>query len=841
MDFKSLGGGSAADKLIVPRDLFNVLPAKAPRYQYPRDVQADVWNQWFNRRNERDLTIKMNTGSGKTVVGLLILKSCLNEGAGPAVYVTPTPYLVQQVIKEGRDLGLELTEDPRSPRVMSGKAILVINVHKLINGQSVFGVGSEGVEIPIGSIVIDDVHACLAETEDQFSIKLVSPAQAYKDLLKLFISDLEHQSLSGATEITEQEPNRNMLVPYWAWESKQQQVQQILREFVRKFKNDKDKDNKEYKDISLFRYPLIKDHLSLCECVFGEGEAEITLRCLPISVIPSFQSAQRRIFMSATVSDDSVLVTHFDAAPESVQKPIHPESSGDIGDRMILVPQELNPSLTDDQVKEYLKQCAQAVNVVVIVPSNFRAKYWADAAAITLSTDDLQAGIAKLRQGHVGLVVLANKYDGIDLPDDACRILAIDGLPDVRGRLEKIEQGMLFGSDQVVRGSIQRIEQGMGRGIRSNEDYCAVFLMGRSLTSHLYARNAKSFFSAATRAQLDLSEQLAKQFNNPSINDIHQAVRQFIKRDPDWIQASKAAIVGAKFATGQTSHIALSQRRAFNSAVNGDYRDAQSAMQGAVNAEKNDKTKAWLMLQMAEYQHRTDAVQSQLILKEAVRLNPQITPRPLEGIEYTKLPSKLAEQASLCLSYLRQQYPSPNTFILQMNAYLDALIFKPGTAPVFEKTLADLALTIGYLSQTPEGTTGRGPDVLWSLGRQKFYVIECKNGATVDTIAKDYCNQLTGSVTWFTEKYGPTCTAIPIMVHPASVIEYAATMHPDARVMTTPHLDALRTAFREFAKAVASKPRYGTETEVAQLLTHFKLVEEVFVSQFTVSPRAAKK
>ena len=38
----------------------------------------------------------MNTGGGKTVVGLLMLKSCLNEGVGPAVYVTPDNYLVSQ-------------------------------------------------------------------------------------------------------------------------------------------------------------------------------------------------------------------------------------------------------------------------------------------------------------------------------------------------------------------------------------------------------------------------------------------------------------------------------------------------------------------------------------------------------------------------------------------------------------------------------------------------------------------------------------------------------------------------------------------------------------------------
>ncbi|WP_230305162.1 DEAD/DEAH box helicase family protein, partial [Legionella pneumophila] len=50
-------------------------------------MQSQVWSKWFDRKEERNLVIKMNTGGGKTVVGLLILKSCLNEKKGPVVYI----------------------------------------------------------------------------------------------------------------------------------------------------------------------------------------------------------------------------------------------------------------------------------------------------------------------------------------------------------------------------------------------------------------------------------------------------------------------------------------------------------------------------------------------------------------------------------------------------------------------------------------------------------------------------------------------------------------------------------------------------------------------------------
>jgi replicative superfamily II helicase len=39
--------------------------------------QADVLKTWFNDRNARDVIIKLHTGGGKTLVGLLMAQSTL--------------------------------------------------------------------------------------------------------------------------------------------------------------------------------------------------------------------------------------------------------------------------------------------------------------------------------------------------------------------------------------------------------------------------------------------------------------------------------------------------------------------------------------------------------------------------------------------------------------------------------------------------------------------------------------------------------------------------------------------------------------------------------------------
>jgi hypothetical protein len=63
--------------------------------------------------------------------------------------------------------------------------------------------------------------------------------------------------------------------------------------------------------------------------------------CPPIDRIPSLLGAKRRIYLTATLADDSILVTHFGADPQTIGTLITPETADDLGDRMILTPWKL--------------------------------------------------------------------------------------------------------------------------------------------------------------------------------------------------------------------------------------------------------------------------------------------------------------------------------------------------------------------------------------------------------------------------------------------------------------------------------------------------------------------
>ncbi|MFP3344649.1 hypothetical protein R0J87_19420, partial [Halomonas sp. SIMBA_159] len=58
-----------------------------------------------------------------------------------------------------------------------------------------------------------------------------------------------------------------------------------------------------------------------------------------VNSFPTFHDAPRKIYMSATIADDSDIIRTFDASPESIKNPLQSRSLAGISERMILVPE----------------------------------------------------------------------------------------------------------------------------------------------------------------------------------------------------------------------------------------------------------------------------------------------------------------------------------------------------------------------------------------------------------------------------------------------------------------------------------------------------------------------
>lgn len=824
LDFSKLRASGAGGALINPREIFSSLPQKATKYAYMRDVQAEVLDQWFARRDERDLVVKMNTGAGKTVVGLLALTSAVNEGAGPALYLTPDRYLAEQVLKEASQLGISAVDDPRRSEYITAKAICITTVHKLFNGKTVFGLGSDE-RLPIGTVLVDDAHACLDVARSQFSLEVTRGQPVFEALLNLVYPALEQQSRATAVQLKDGDTSAYMLVPPWHWAAVQEQVVELLTPLR----------NERWMQ---FHWPLVKEVLALCRVVASGDRLLISPPCLPVGSVPSFRLTKRRIYLTATLADDSILVTDFAADPASVARPLTPANASDLGDRMILSPLETHPTLDHTSLRRLLHRLASEVNVVVIAPSIARAKVWADVSTEVHTADTLAEIVARLRSGHVGVVVLVNKYDGVDLPDDACRILVIDGLPRATSLIDRVEASCLDGTDGLMKRQLQKVEQGMGRGVRSNEDHCVVVLSDARLASTIWSYGSQ-FFGGATAAQLDLSRQVASMLQGSDLDGLEQAIRQCLARDPDWVAASRASVATIKnSAESHVSASAVAERQAFDFAALGRFQDAVQSLRGAIEIADGAPMRGWLKQQAAAYTSLYDQTQAAELQRSAQQDNPMVL-RPRSAAVSRSVLKGNRPQGEACASFLKDTYQSPQDLLLGLASLVESLRPDPAETEAFEAAMVSLAKHLGFEAQRPERELGIGPDVLWALGDLRFLVIECKSGATAAQIGKRDLAQLGHSMDWFVSAYDSTCDAAPVMVHPSREHASDGSPRPGMRILTFEKLQQICVAVEGWGMAVASTGTFSADA-VLPRLGEYGLLASTFPAEWTVSPRRGR-
>ena len=216
---------------IEPSDLYYRLK-KEEKYSYLRGIQEETLNAWNSKRNDKHIIVKMNTGAGKTLVGLLMLYSKMIETNGRSLYLCPDKQLVSQVVEQSKNYGIpicEIDSDNDFPEdFLNNKSILVTTIHKLFNGKNIF----DKQKIEIESILFDDAHRCIERVFDQYTIKFLKDTDAYKLLLDLFSDELRKQDIGSYEGIYQGLSEYFIKLPFWAWNDKKEEVVKILTPYI---------------------------------------------------------------------------------------------------------------------------------------------------------------------------------------------------------------------------------------------------------------------------------------------------------------------------------------------------------------------------------------------------------------------------------------------------------------------------------------------------------------------------------------------------------------------------------------------------------------------------------
>ncbi|MFM0652913.1 DEAD/DEAH box helicase [Paraburkholderia sediminicola] len=770
VDFGKLKRQKEKKTVIEPMDIFRRLP-KPPGINDLYTSQAEVLDTWFSRREEHDVVVKLHTGGGKTLVGLLMAQSTLNETNEPVLYLAPNRQLVSQTLEKAKTLGIAAVPyepgKPLADTFLNGNAIMVGTYKALFNGRSKFGLrGQAGLPTKVSAIILDDAHVAFSVIRDSFTLEVTTEdhRDLYDSLTGLFRHAFKEMDRLGTFDDTVEGTSGGVIeVPYWAW----QEQLDVIREQLRPVAND---------SFGLV-WPLLRDHLHLCHALISKKGVSITPILPLVSLFPTFAETPRRIYMSATIADDSEVVRTFNASSELVNNALTSRSLAGISERMILIP-DLMPFRfkVRESIEKLLTWTAEKkkFGAVVLVSSNEAANIWSEVATVAEGPAAVEGQVQALQdRSSNGPVVFANRYDGIDLPGDACRLLVMDGLPSGTSDYELFRASTLYGASSINRLLAQRIEQGIGRGARGAGDHCVVVLSGANLAGWVAKAANFRLLTSATRAQLDMGSTVSKEVKD--LKELARTIETSFDRDVDWVEyhaETLAENVSPESPDAKRFTVASGERKAFDLWADGFHDKAVTCIEKLIekDLDLDQQTRGWLLQLAARIANdwgqleRSEDLQRNAFGNNRNLLRPKIMP------PYRPLPNPGAQ--AVAIAEQLHGYRIRRGFLQRFEEVVSHF-YPQASANQFEQALAELGQMIG-LSTERHDVSGEGPDVLWLLPNQQGFVIEAKSRKKgKNALTKDEHGQLLIAEEWFVRNY-PDHTVVRVSVHPSNKATRAA-------------------------------------------------------------------
>ena len=280
-----------------------------------------------------------------------------------------------------------------------------------------------------------------------------------------------------------------------------------------------------------YPWQLIRDHLEACHIYVSYDQILIRPYIPPSLTHEPFANATQRVFMSATLGlgGDLERITgissfHRLPIPEGWDKQ-------GIGRRYFIFPEM---SLPKDCIPELLKKMvAQAGRAVIIVPSNHNTYKFNELFNDTpkYTAKDIESSKDAFVSNDNAVAVLANRYDGIDLLDNQCRLLIIEGLPKA-GNLQELYLMSRMVAGNLFKDRIRtRIIQAFGRCTRSATDYAAIVVIGEDFFDWLVLKENRSLFHPELQGELIFGAEQAEMMTE---DNYLENLNIFLEHGSEW-------------------------------------------------------------------------------------------------------------------------------------------------------------------------------------------------------------------------------------------------------------------------------------------------------------------
>ncbi len=530
MAFRSRGGEqSSYDN---PEQLHHNLPKGPDAVANLWTHQSDVLRAYVNEYlDSPDIALELPTGTGKTLPGLLIAEWVRRNRKCHVAYACPTRQLARQVdrvaLREGIStsllIGPHAAWDARARASFAAAKTVAVTTYSSIFNSS--------PKLPaLGLIVFDDAHAAEQYVAGAYGIHIdrQEDEQSYRSVLDAVGSALDGvhlERLRDPAAASSIEVGLRLVIPAQSVEMQRQLDSALAKSLAGNMR---------------FQMAMVREGLASCLVLVGPRAILVRPLIPPTSQNALFREAEQRIYLSATLGSGGELERAF-GREKITRIPLSDTSPVPRSGRRFVVFADLVDGI--DQREFVSRLVERAGKALVLTPDGVTR----DRLVSVLQRDDwplygnenIDTSLDHFREQEHGICALAARYDGIDLPDDECRLVVLEGLPNRTTLLEAFLSSQARAGSALAERARTRVTQAAGRCTRGPSDYAVVAVLGPDLTNYLISPGNMNALDAEAQAEIQFG------LDNSSISyqEALGNVELFLSRDPNWFEDGEPAIM----------------------------------------------------------------------------------------------------------------------------------------------------------------------------------------------------------------------------------------------------------------------------------------------------------
>lgn len=493
--------------------------------------QADILRDYMDNMEAKDVALELPTGSGKTLVGLLIGEYRRLVNNERILYLCPTKQLVFQVLEKANEYNIKAHAFVGTQKdynvgnfndFLSADAIAISTYSALFNYGKCFS--------DANIIICDDAHGAESYISSMWSLNISSFHGLYSEIINLFqdvfpkaFIDSLHTSSTTRKKTVEKVYNHHFY-------ERLDQLEELLSTNL-----SRDEPNLYYSYLS------IQDNLAACNMYVSASGISIRPWIPPALSHNSFTSAKQRIYMSATLGKGGEL-ERITGMPEikKLSVPAGWDKQGS-GRRFFVLPDSRYK--IDEYIHFLADNIAKRDRTLILCPDNQTAdliKYYLGECGVThtyYTSEDIEESLDAFIADNNAILLLTNRYDGIDLADEACRQVIIAGLPAAANLQERFLLSRL-GIISILQDRIRtRFTQASGRCTRGASDYSVVIPVTTELFKYCRTGENRNEMHPELHAELEFGLEQSKEYE---LDDLSELIDLFMEHGDDWEGAEES-------------------------------------------------------------------------------------------------------------------------------------------------------------------------------------------------------------------------------------------------------------------------------------------------------------